>query len=107
VSAPLLRSPLTNTFYYLGTPSLTRTSRVSLFDTCYDLSDRTNVEVPAVSVQFEGGGSLRLPAKNYLIPTGIHGASGDFDRGREEQYQSNDAGCPPPLNYNPDRRFRL
>jgi aspartyl protease family protein len=122
VSAPLLRSPRTNTFYYVGlagisvggqqlsiptsafamdaagtggvivdsgtavtrlqsaaytalrdafvqgTPSLTRTSGVSLFDTCYDLSDRTSVEVPAVSLRFEGGGSLRLPAKNYLIP---------------------------------------
>jgi hypothetical protein len=26
------------------------------------------VEVPAVSLRFEGGGALRLPAKNYLIP---------------------------------------
>uniref|UniRef100_A0A0A9D5T3 Peptidase A1 domain-containing protein n=1 Tax=Arundo donax TaxID=35708 RepID=A0A0A9D5T3_ARUDO len=51
-----------------GTPSLTRTSGVSLFDTCYDLSDRTSVEVPAVALRFEGGGTLRLPAKNYLIP---------------------------------------
>ncbi|EES02514.1 protein ASPARTIC PROTEASE IN GUARD CELL 1 [Sorghum bicolor] len=51
-----------------GTPSLPRTSGVSLFDTCYDLSDRTSVEVPAVSLRFEGGGALRLPAKNYLIP---------------------------------------
>ncbi|CAD6232588.1 unnamed protein product [Miscanthus lutarioriparius] len=51
-----------------GTQSLPRTSGVSLFDTCYDLSDRTSVEVPAVSLRFEGGGALRLPAKNYLIP---------------------------------------
>jgi hypothetical protein len=51
-----------------GTPTLPRTSGVSLFDTCYDLSGRTSVEVPAVSLRFEGGGSLRLPAKNYLIP---------------------------------------
>lgn len=51
-----------------GAPSLPRTSGVSLFDTCYDLSDRTSVEVPAVSLRFEGGGALRLPAKNYLIP---------------------------------------
>ncbi|GJN37534.1 hypothetical protein PR202_gb26503 [Eleusine coracana subsp. coracana] len=51
-----------------GTPALARTSGVSLFDTCYDLSDRTSVEVPAVSLRFDGGGSLRLPAKNYLIP---------------------------------------
>ncbi|CAL4958036.1 unnamed protein product [Urochloa decumbens] len=123
VSAPLIRSPRTSTFYYVamtgisvggealsippsafamdaasgsggvivdsgtavtrlqaaayaalrdafvrGTPSLPRAAGVSLFDTCYDLSDRTSVEVPAVSLRFEGGGALRLPAKNYLIP---------------------------------------
>ncbi|KAL6847877.1 hypothetical protein ACP4OV_022005 [Aristida adscensionis] len=122
VTAPLIRSPRTNTFYYVGlagisvggqqlsiptsafamdasgaggvivdsgtavtrlqapayaalrdafvrgTGSLARTSGVSLFDTCYDLSDRTSVEVPAVALRFEGGGTLRLPAKNYLIP---------------------------------------
>ncbi|CAO2193570.1 unnamed protein product [Urochloa humidicola] len=123
VSAPLIRSPRTSTFYYVamtgisvggealsippsafamdaasgsggvivdsgtavtrlqsaayaavrdafvrGTPTLPRASGVSLFDTCYDLSDRTSVEVPAVSLRFEGGGALRLPAKNYLIP---------------------------------------
>uniref|UniRef100_J3KWA0 Xylanase inhibitor C-terminal domain-containing protein n=1 Tax=Oryza brachyantha TaxID=4533 RepID=J3KWA0_ORYBR len=51
-----------------GTQSLARTSGVSLFDTCYDLSDRTSVEVPAGARRFEGGGELRLPAKNYLIP---------------------------------------
>jgi hypothetical protein len=44
-----------------GTTSLPRTS------TCYNLSDRTNMEVPAVSLRFEGGGALRLLAKNYLI----------------------------------------
>jgi aspartyl protease family protein len=76
------------------TLSLTRTSGVSLFDTCYDLSDRTSVEVPTVSLRFEGGGSPRLPARNYLILTGIHGAGGDWDRGREEQYRSKGAGCP-------------
>ncbi|XP_062192609.1 protein ASPARTIC PROTEASE IN GUARD CELL 1-like [Phragmites australis] len=123
VTAPLLRSPRSNTFYYValsgisvggqplsippsafamdatsgaggvivdsgtavtrlqssayaalrdafvsGASSLARTSGVSLFDTCYDLSDRTSVEVPAVALRFEGGGTLRLPAKNYLIP---------------------------------------
>lgn len=51
-----------------GTPQLPRAAGVSLFDTCYDLSDRTSVEVPAVSLRFDGGGALRLPAKNYLIP---------------------------------------
>ncbi|CAO2209059.1 unnamed protein product [Urochloa humidicola] len=123
VTAPLIRSPRTSTFYYVGmtgisvggealsippsafamdaasgsggvivdsgtavtrlqaaayaavrdafargTPSLPRAAGVSLFDTCYDLSDRTSVEVPAVSLRFEGGGALWLPAKNYLIP---------------------------------------
>jgi hypothetical protein len=122
VTAPLVRSPRTNTFYYValtgisvggqtlsippsafamdeagsggvivdsgtavtrlqqsaysalrdafvqGTQSLPRTSGVSLFDTCYDLSGRSSVQVPAVSLRFEGGGELRLPAKNYLIP---------------------------------------
>ncbi|KAG8053502.1 hypothetical protein GUJ93_ZPchr0001g31855 [Zizania palustris] len=122
VTAPLIRSPRTSTFYYVGlsglsvggevlsipssafamdstgaggvivdsgtavtrlqtpayaalrdafvrgTQSLPRTSGVSLFDTCYDLSDRTSVEVPAVALRFDGGGELRLPAKNYLIP---------------------------------------
>ncbi|XP_047057896.1 protein ASPARTIC PROTEASE IN GUARD CELL 1-like [Lolium rigidum] len=122
VTAPLIRSPRTSTFYYVsltgisvggqtlpisptafamddagsggvivdsgtavtrlqttaysalrdafiqGTQSLPRTSGVSLFDTCYDLSGRTSVQVPAVSLRFEGGGELKLPAKNYLIP---------------------------------------
>jgi hypothetical protein len=122
VTAPLVRSPRTNTFYYValtgisvggqtlaippsafamdeagsggvivdsgtavtrlqqsaysalrdafvqGTQSLPRTSGVSLFDTCYDLSGQSSVQVPAVSLRFEGGGELRLPAKNYLIP---------------------------------------
>ncbi|KAL5223146.1 hypothetical protein ABZP36_027859 [Zizania latifolia] len=54
--------------FVMGTQSLARTSGVSLFDTCYDLSDRTSVQVPAVALRFEGGGELRLPAKNYLIP---------------------------------------
>ncbi|KAF8705052.1 hypothetical protein HU200_031310 [Digitaria exilis] len=54
--------------FVAGTPSLPRAGGVSLFDTCYDLSGRTSVEVPAVSLRFEGGGALRLPAKNYLIP---------------------------------------
>ncbi|XP_072983647.1 protein ASPARTIC PROTEASE IN GUARD CELL 1-like [Typha latifolia] len=51
-----------------GTRSLPRADGVSLFDTCYDLSSRTSVEVPTVALHFAGGGELRLPAKNYLIP---------------------------------------
>ncbi|XBI61667.1 protein ASPARTIC PROTEASE IN GUARD CELL 1-like [Triticum dicoccoides] len=122
VTAPLLRSPRTNTFYYVGlsgisvggealsipssafamddagsggvivdsgtavtrlqsgayaalreafvqgTQSLPRASGISLFDTCYDLAGRSSVQVPAVALRFEGGGELKLPAKNYLIP---------------------------------------
>ncbi|CAL9059670.1 protein ASPARTIC PROTEASE IN GUARD CELL 1-like [Musa acuminata AAA Group] len=51
-----------------GTASLPSASGVSLFDTCYDLSSRTSVEVPTVGFHFPGGRELRLPAKNYLIP---------------------------------------
>ncbi|KQK02610.1 protein ASPARTIC PROTEASE IN GUARD CELL 1 [Brachypodium distachyon] len=123
VTAPLMRSPRSNTFYYValngisvggetlsdippaafamdeqgsggvivdsgtavtrlqssaysalrdafvrGTQALPRASGVSLFDTCYDLAGRSSVQVPAVSLRFEGGGELKLPAKNYLIP---------------------------------------
>ncbi|KAH0450460.1 hypothetical protein IEQ34_021152 [Dendrobium chrysotoxum] len=41
---------------------------VALFDTCYDLSSRTSVEVPTVALRFDGGKELKLPATNYLIP---------------------------------------
>ncbi|KAF8407844.1 hypothetical protein HHK36_006981 [Tetracentron sinense] len=51
-----------------GTGNLPSTSGVALFDTCYDLSSKTSVEVPTVSFHFSGGKSLALPAKNYLIP---------------------------------------
>uniref|UniRef100_N1QTN5 Aspartic proteinase nepenthesin-1 n=1 Tax=Aegilops tauschii TaxID=37682 RepID=N1QTN5_AEGTA len=48
--------------------SLPRASGMSLFDTCYDLAGRQSMQVPAVALRFEGGGELKLPAKNYLIP---------------------------------------
>lgn len=56
-----------------GTRHLKRASGVSLFDTCYDLSGREMVNVPAVSFLFGGGGKessseLDLPAANYMIP---------------------------------------
>ncbi|WOL20555.1 protein ASPARTIC PROTEASE IN GUARD CELL 1-like [Canna indica] len=54
--------------FQAGTASLPSTSGVSLFDTCYDLSSRTSVEVPTVAFHFSGRRELRLPAKNYLIP---------------------------------------
>ncbi|CAN8270257.1 unnamed protein product [Cochlearia groenlandica] len=43
-------------------------STISLFDTCYDFSSLSTVKVPTVTLEFAGGKSLDLPAKNYLIP---------------------------------------
>ncbi|MQM20135.1 hypothetical protein Taro_053150 [Colocasia esculenta] len=56
-----------------GTAGLPSAAGMALFDTCYDLSGRNTVEVPAVSFHFPGGKSLRLPAKNYLIPVDSNG----------------------------------
>ncbi|XVE64073.1 hypothetical protein DITRI_Ditri07aG0071900 [Diplodiscus trichospermus] len=53
-----------------GLPS---TRGVALFDTCYDLSSRSSVRVPTVSLHFGEGKSLDLPAKNYLIPVDSSG----------------------------------
>ncbi|KAG6487113.1 protein ASPARTIC PROTEASE IN GUARD CELL 1-like [Zingiber officinale] len=51
-----------------GTSSLPPASAFSLFDTCFDLSSRTSVQVPTVGFHFPGNRELSLPAKNYLIP---------------------------------------
>lgn len=51
-----------------GTTHLPSTSGVALFDTCYDLSSKTSVDVPSISLHFPEGKSLPLPAKNYIIP---------------------------------------
>lgn len=51
-----------------GTKDLPATNDVSLFDTCYDLSSKTSVEVPTVAFHFGEGKGLVLPAKNYLVP---------------------------------------
>ncbi|MED6211249.1 hypothetical protein PIB30_071891 [Stylosanthes scabra] len=51
-----------------GTKGLQRANGVALFDTCYDLSSKSSVEVPTVSFHFPEGRELPLPAKNYLIP---------------------------------------
>ncbi|KAG6471303.1 aspartyl protease family protein 2-like [Zingiber officinale] len=40
----------------------------SLFDTCYNLSGRTEVKVPTVVLHLAGGSAVSLPAENYLIP---------------------------------------
>ncbi|KAB1221025.1 Protein ASPARTIC PROTEASE IN GUARD CELL 1 [Morella rubra] len=56
-----------------GTRDLPSAEGVALFDTCYDLSSRTSVEVPTVAFHFPEGKVLPLPAKNYLIPVDSEG----------------------------------
>ncbi|XVF86042.1 hypothetical protein PTKIN_Ptkin17bG0169000 [Pterospermum kingtungense] len=56
-----------------GTKNLPSTDSVSLFDTCYDLSKKSSVDVPTVSFHFPDGKVLPLPAKNYLIPVDSEG----------------------------------
>ncbi|KAG6542732.1 hypothetical protein Mapa_015807 [Marchantia paleacea] len=52
-----------------GTENLPGTTvPFDLFDTCYDLSNFTSVEVPTLTMHFEDGAELDLPAKNYVIP---------------------------------------
>ncbi|KAH0916074.1 hypothetical protein HID58_030520 [Brassica napus] len=51
-----------------GTTDLERAGEVAMFDTCYDLSGKTTIEVPSVAFHFPGGNMLALPAKNYMIP---------------------------------------
>ncbi|KAE8687748.1 Protein ASPARTIC PROTEASE IN GUARD CELL 2 [Hibiscus syriacus] len=50
------------------TANLPRASGVSIFDTCYNLSDFISVRVPTISFYFSGGPILTLPARNFLIP---------------------------------------
>lgn len=50
------------------TSNLPRAPGIPVFDTCYDFSGQPNVEVPTIAFVLPGGNSLRLPAKNYLIP---------------------------------------
>ncbi|KAK2635847.1 hypothetical protein Ddye_030639 [Dipteronia dyeriana] len=58
-----------------GTQGLPSANSVAIFDTCYDLSSKSSVDVPTVSFHFgEGQGKvLPLPAKNYLIPVDSNG----------------------------------
>ncbi|RAL38279.1 hypothetical protein DM860_002257 [Cuscuta australis] len=56
-----------------GTGHLRGAGGVALFDTCFDLSNRTSVEVPTVSFHFSNGNKLQLPAENYLIPVDSSG----------------------------------
>lgn len=51
-----------------GTAVTQLQSDMSLFDTCYDLSSKTSVQVPRVAFYFREGEVVALPTKNYLIP---------------------------------------
>jgi len=51
-----------------ATRKLTSTTGFSLFDTCYDLVGMTTVNVPTVTLHFQNGADMDLPASNYLIP---------------------------------------
>ncbi|KAI4311434.1 hypothetical protein MLD38_036333 [Melastoma candidum] len=55
-----------------GASDLTPAGEFSLFDTCYDLSGKTEVTVPTVVMHFKGADVL-LPASNYLIPVDENG----------------------------------
>lgn len=54
--------------FIAATANLPLASRVSLFDTCYNLNDFAVVRVPTVSFYFTSGPVLTLPARNFLIP---------------------------------------
>ncbi|KAJ7954070.1 Aspartic protease in GUARD CELL-like protein [Quillaja saponaria] len=56
-----------------STKNLPFAEGVSLFDTCYNLSTVSSVEVPTVSFHFPDEKELLLPAKNYLIPVDAEG----------------------------------
>lgn len=58
--------------FRIGASSLKRAGEFSLFDTCYDLSGKTEVKVPTVVLHFRGA-DVSLPATNYLIPVDSNG----------------------------------
>ncbi|XP_042015613.1 aspartyl protease family protein 2-like [Salvia splendens] len=58
--------------FVAGAPNLKRDLEFSLFDTCFDLSGKTEVKVPTVVLHFEGA-DVSLPASNYLIPVDSDG----------------------------------
>ncbi|GAB2224110.1 hypothetical protein Droror1_Dr00004857 [Drosera rotundifolia] len=55
-----------------GASELKRAEDFSLFDTCYDLSGKTQVKVPTVVMHFQGA-DVSLPANNYMIPVDTSG----------------------------------
>ncbi|KAJ4827841.1 Aspartyl protease protein 2 [Turnera subulata] len=56
-----------------GASNLKRAPEFSLFDTCFDLSGKTEVKVPTVVLHFRGA-DVSLPASNYLIPVNTQGS---------------------------------
>ncbi|KAM1053360.1 hypothetical protein ACFX15_000799 [Malus domestica] len=56
-----------------GTSGLKRGPQFSLFDTCFDLSGKTEVKVPTVVLHFRNA-DVSLPAANYLIPVDSSGS---------------------------------
>ncbi|KAJ8529298.1 hypothetical protein K7X08_036133 [Anisodus acutangulus] len=56
----------------MGARNLKRAPDFSLFDTCFDLSGKTEVKVPTVVMHFKGA-DVSLPASNYLIPVDSDG----------------------------------
>ncbi|XP_015968365.1 aspartyl protease family protein 2 [Arachis duranensis] len=59
--------------YRAGASHLKRAPEFSLFDTCYDLSGQTSVQVPKVVLHFRGA-DVSLPASNYMIPVDNSGS---------------------------------
>ncbi|KAL3517304.1 hypothetical protein ACH5RR_024206 [Cinchona calisaya] len=55
-----------------GASNLKRAPDFALFDTCFDLSGKTEVKVPTVVLHFTGA-DVSLPASNYLIPVDGNG----------------------------------
>ncbi|KAL3743644.1 hypothetical protein ACJRO7_018849 [Eucalyptus globulus] len=55
-----------------GASGLKRAPDFSLFDTCFDLSGKTEVKVPTVVLHFRGA-DVSLPASNYLIAVDSQG----------------------------------
>ncbi|CAI0450430.1 unnamed protein product [Linum tenue] len=58
--------------FRVGAGNLKRAADFSLFDTCFDLSGKTEVKVPTVVLHFRGA-DVSLPASNYLIPVDTSG----------------------------------
>ncbi|WCJ22426.1 Eukaryotic aspartyl protease family protein [Euphorbia peplus] len=58
--------------FQAGASNLKKAPEFSLFDTCFDLSGKTEVKVPTVVLHFRGA-DVSLPASNYLIPVDSEG----------------------------------